>query len=261
MTRKIWKPLLILLLASLAAGTGAFILWANHAAAPGPAALAALETDGQVVVIEKDDYILFYPALCEPADPLAAAPASEDPHKIGLIFYPGGRVDYRAYAPALKQIAAQGYPVFLVPVALNLAFFDINAAAPVIRANPEIRAWVIGGHSLGGVAASIFAARTPEIVGVVYWASYPTDDTLKNAGIPTLSIYGTRDGLATPEDIQRTRALLPQNAVLVAIEGGNHAQFGDYGPQNGDNPAEIPPETQWQQIANATAAFLATLAK
>lgn len=262
MRKNFWKILLTTLSITLAVGTGGFVWWANNAAPPGPAALAALETDEQVVVIEKEDYTLFYPALCEPANPLAASTApNEDPHKIGFIFYPGGRVDYRAYAPPLKLIAAQGYPVFLVPVVLNLAFFDINAAAPVIRANPKIRAWVIGGHSLGGVAASIFAARTPEVVGVVYWASYPTDDTLKNAGIPALSIYGTRDGLAAPEDIARYKQLMPADTLFVPIEGGNHAQFGDYGPQNGDNPAEISPEAQWQQIANATAAFLAALAK
>lgn len=262
MLKKIWKPLLITLLLSLAAGAGGFAWWANDAAAPGPAALAALETDGQVVVIEKEDYILFYPAVCEPANPVAAAtPTDQDPHKIGFIFYPGGRVDYRAYAPVLKQIAAQGYPVFLVPVALNLAFFDIDAAAPVIRNNPEIRAWVVGGHSLGGVAASVFAARTPEVVGIVYWASYPTDDALKQAGLPTLSISGTRDGLATPEDIAQYKPLMPADARFVVIEGGNHAQFGDYGPQAGDNPASISPQAQWQQIADATAAFLASLAK
>ncbi|MEJ5225720.1 MAG: alpha/beta family hydrolase [Anaerolineales bacterium] len=262
MLKKIWKPLIITLLLSLAAGAGGFVWWANDAAAPGPAALSALETDGQVVVIEKEDYILFYPAVCEPANPLAAAtPADKDPHKIGFIFYPGGRVDYRAYAPVLKQIAARGYPVYLVPVALNLAFFDIDAAAPVIRDNPEIRAWVVGGHSLGGVAASVFAARTPEVVGIVYWAAYPTDDALKQADLPALSISGTRDGLATPEDIAQYKTLMPADARFVVIEGGNHAQFGDYGPQAGDNPATISPETQWQQIADATAAFLASLAK
>lgn len=262
MRKNFWKILLIILIISLSAGAGGFVWWANDAAAPGPAALAALETDGQVVVLEKENYILFYPAVCEPANPLAASPApNQDPHKIGFIFYPGGRVDYRAYAPALKMIAAQGYPVFLVPVALNLAFFDVNAAAPVIRDNPEIRAWVVGGHSLGGVAASLFAARAPQVAGIVYWAAYPADDTLKQARLPTLSIYGTRDGLAALEDIAQYKPLMPADTLFVAIEGGNHAQFGDYGPQSGDNPASIPPEAQWQQIANATAAFLATLIK
>lgn len=256
MLKKIWKRLLITLLLSLAAGAGAFVWWANDAAAPGSAALAALETDSQVVVIEKDGYTLFYPAVREPA-----TPTDQNRHKIGFIFYPGGRVDYRAYAPVLKQIAAQGYPVYLVPVALNLAFFDIDAAAPVIRDNPEIGAWVVGGHSLGGVAASIFAARTPEVDGIVYWAAYPADDTLKQAGLPTLSISGMRDGLAPPEKIAQYKPLMPANALFVAIQGGNHAQFGDYGPQSGDNPASIAPEAQWQQIADATAAFLATLAK
>jgi hypothetical protein len=40
------------------------------------------------------------------------------------------------------------------------------------------------------------------------------------------------------------------------IEGGNHAQFGSYGPQEGDKPATISPEEQWEQVAAATVEFL-----
>lgn len=59
-------------------------------------------------------------------------------------------MDYRAYAPVLKLIAEQGYFVVVVPAPLNLAFFDVNAAARVEAVYPEITNWFVGGHSLGG---------------------------------------------------------------------------------------------------------------
>lgn len=224
-----------------------FVVWALNAAPPGQAALAALVSDGQVTVTQTADYIAFQPSVLQPST--------------GLIFYPGGRVDYRAYAPVLHQIAAQGYLVVLVPVNLNLAFFEIEAGAPALRDFPKIQTWAVSGHSLGGVAASIFAANHPEIRGIAYWASYPADDMLKNSGLKTLSIYGTLDGLATSETVEKNKALMPTDAIFVPIEGGNHAQFADYGLQSGDNPAEISPEAQWLKATETMVAFLAGLAE
>jgi uracil-DNA glycosylase len=236
----------ITLLALLVLAALGFVIWAQNAAAPGEAALAALQSDARVTVTQTDAYIAFQPADLQSTT--------------GFIFYPGGRVDYRAYAPVLRQIAEQGYLVALVPVRLNLAFFDIEAGAPALRDFPEITAWAVGGHSLGGVAASIFAANQPRMSGIIYWASYPADGTLKSAGMKTLSIYATNDGLATPETVQANKSLMPENSTFVAIEGGNHAQFGDYGAQDGDLPASIPAEAQWAQISRATSDFLQLLA-
>lgn len=239
---------------------GGFILWAETPARPQSAALAALQSDSAVTVLDQGEYILFYPAACKIQRTDAKTRPPIDAHPtIGFVFYPGGRVDYRAYAPALRQIAEQGYLVALVPVRLNLAFFDIDAASPVLADFPEIEKWVVGGHSLGGVAASIFAADQPQVGGLVYWASYPADDSLKDSGLPMLSVYGTQDGLATGDSLAAARVNMPANALFVPIEGGNHAQFGDYGLQSGDNPATIPAEAQWQLAAQATVDFLKSL--
>ena len=243
-----------LLVAVVLAGAG-FLVWAETPAQPGPAALAALESDGVVYVFDKGKYILFYPAVCATQPP----GASGSPHQVGLVFYPGGRVDYRAYAPALRQIAAQGFIVALVPVRLNLAFFDVEAGALPIQELQAVKVWVVGGHSLGGVAASLFARSHPGVKGIVFWASYPADDGLKNSSLKMLSLYGTNDGLLTNAQIAEAMANLPIESHLVPIEGGNHAQFGDYGPQAGDNPASISAESQWEQAAQATATFLKTL--
>jgi pimeloyl-ACP methyl ester carboxylesterase len=154
----------------------------------------------------------------------------------GFILYPGGHVDYRSYAAPLHELAAHGYLVILVPVRLNLAFFEINAAQAPIEDHPEIEHWVVGGHSLGGVASAMFAKDNPEIAGLVFWASYPADDFFKSSDIKVVSIYGTND-MAGMEKFDETKKLLPQDTHFIVMDGGNHAQFGDYGSQPGDNPA------------------------
>lgn len=219
-----------------------FVVWANNASPASDVALQALNTDSSVRVGLESGVYTFAPAEGTPS--------------VGLIFYPGGRVDYRAYSPVLRMIAAQGYFVALVPAPLNLAFFDINAAARVQAQFPEVQAWVVGGHSLGGVAAVEYAkSHLTQIDGLVLFASYPADDALKNTDLKVLSIYGTRD-IVPVEEFDGYKALLPEDATYVVLEGGNHAQFGSYGPQAGDNEATISPEEQWEQTATATAKFL-----
>lgn len=240
------KRILLGLMAALVFGALGFVVWAETPLGPAPRALAALKSDG-VVTVSSGDYIAF-------------SPASQRMSTVGFIFYPGGRVDARSYAAPLREIAARGYLAVLVPVRLNLAFFDINAAEVVLDAYPLIEHWVIGGHSLGGVAAALFAKGHPEIDGLVFWASYPADDALKDSDLPVLSIYGTRDG-AGVEKFNESRALLPADARFVVIQGGNHAQFGDYGPQPGDNEATIPAAEQQSQIVESVAAFLASFMK
>ena len=44
---------------------------------------------------------------------------------------------------------------------------------------------------------------------------------------------------------------------VVEIEGGNHAQFGNYGPQEGDLPATISAEEQQAQTVAAISGFIA----
>ena len=243
---KLLKRILLGLLAVALLAMAGFVVWAETPLGPAPEALAALKSDSQVTVTT-GDFITF-------------APANQRPASVGFIFYPGGRVDARSYAAPLREIAAQGYLVVLVPVRLNLAFFDINAAAPVFAAHPEIQHWVIGGHSLGGVAAALFAKEHPEISGLVFWASYPADDSLKNSNLRVLSIYGTMD-MAGTAIFDEKDALMPASVQYVVMDGGNHAQFGDYGPQPGDNEATISRADQQAQVVAAVVQFLASFVK
>jgi dienelactone hydrolase len=211
-----------------------------------PEALAALETDSAVRV-ESDPWFAFWPQDRQPTS--------------GVILYPGGRVDPRAYAPAARALAEEGYLAVITPMPLNLAVFDSGAAAGVVAAYPEIKTWVVGGHSLGGtMAAGYVEANTNVIDGLALWASYPADDTLAMRNKPAvLSIYATNDGLSTTEDIAASQANLPADTHWVEIAGGNHAQFGWYGEQPGDGQATISRLQQQEQIVAATAELLEVL--
>ncbi len=242
--RSIWLIVLGVILAVLLIGLAGFVIWANNAAAPTPEALAALESDDQVVVTSNGWY--------------SFAPRGSEP-TTGLIFYPGGRVDARAYAPPAHALAAQGYFVAIPPMPLNLAVLAPDRGLEIMDAHPEIGHWVIGGHSLGGAMAGSFADKhTDTVDGVVFWAAYPPDGNslAEQNDLVVTSIYGTLDGLATPEKVLGSAPLLPPSANFVPIEGGNHAQFGYYGPQSGDNPATISQEAQQTQAIAATATLL-----
>ena len=222
----------------------AFVVWASSALPAMPEALAAMESDAAVTVTE-NDWITFSPNDVNP--------------DTGLIFYPGARVDPRAYAVPARALAEAGYYVVIVPMPLNMAIFGSDRAADVIAANPQISSWALGGHSMGGAFAASFVDTHPGAVdGLVFWAAYPPDfnDLTDQPDLHVASIYGTLDGLATVDKVLAGKPLLPPSATFVPIEGGNHAQFGSYGDQSGDNPATISREEQQAQVVAATAALL-----
>lgn len=236
-----WVLLLVPVLAS-----AAFVVWAESPSEPMLIAEAALEagvgTDG--VLVDTEPWLTFQPALQQPTT--------------GLIFYPGGRVHPRAYGPPAREIAGEGYLVVIAPMPLNLAVLAPDRAQAVIAAFPMVTHWVIGGHSLGGAMAARFVHRNPAAVdALVLWASYPAaSDDLSDRDVPVTTIYSTRDGLATTQEILASQPLLPLHTRWVRIEGGNHAQFGWYGPQKGDNQATISRHEQQRQVTAATIALL-----
>ena len=244
--RKGLRIALLILGVLVGAAVAGFVLWGSNPLPPMAEAEAALVSDAQMTV-QTGRWLVFQPVGAQP--------------ETGLIFYPGGRVDARAYAPAARAIAQKGFLVVIVPMPLNLAVLNPGAAAKVIAAYPEIRHWAVGGHSLGGSMAANFIKNHPGVVeGLALWASYPaSSDDLSTADLHVVSIYGSRDGLATGEKIAASKALLPVGTTWVAIEGGDHAQFGWYGDQPGDNPAAISRQEQQDQIIRATTALLESL--
>ena len=164
--------------------------------------------------------------------------APEDP-AAGFIFYPGGKVEHTAYAPLLLGLAEENILCVLVKMPLNLAVLDMNAAEGIQEQFPEIESWYIGGHSLGGSMAASYASKKEEALdGLILLAAYSTAD-LTATDLKVLLIRGDGDGVLNSEKYARCIANLPEDSFELVITGGNHAQFGSYGPQEGDGEATI----------------------
>ena len=162
-----------------------------------------------------------------------------------LIFYPGAKVEETAYAPLLHRLAEQGMDVCLVRMPFRLAVFGANQADQVMKQHSYER-WYIGGHSLGGaMAASYAAAHSSQLSGVIMLAAYPTKAL--NDSVQAWIIYGSEDGVLNRTRLEESSKYLPDGSEIYVIEGGNHAQFGDYGRQAGDGDAAISSEEQQQK--------------
>lgn len=172
--------------------------------------------------------------------------------KTGLIFYPGGKVEAKSYEPILSNLAEKGICVVLIDMPFNLAVFDSNAADGVIDKFNNIQNWYIGGHSLGGAMAASYAANNQDkLEGLILLAAYPT----KEINIPVLSIYGSEDGVLNKEKYSDS-IKNANNLSEIVIDGGNHAQFGNYGEQEGDNSAKISNQKQWNKTVNEILNFI-----
>lgn len=197
-----------------------------------PEALAALEGTADVTVTKTDYGYLFDGA------------GKEDI----LIFYPGARVDEKAYAPLLSSLAAAGCDAALVKMPFHMAFFGMNKAQAVPVS--DYTNVYIGGHSLGGAMAAYYAASHEELSGVVLCAAYAT----KPLATDVLCIAGSEDGVLNWDrhDIGMELAEL----IEIVIPLGNHAQFGNYGFQKGDNAAAIDWRSQQAQTVEAIMNFI-----
>lgn len=183
---------------------------------------------------------------------------SKNNNQVGIVLYPGAKVEPEAYSYFAKQLAKQGYLVAIPNVNFNFALFDSNKAQEIINTHSSIQKWVVGGHSLGGVTASKFAYNHPkEIDGVFFLGSYPDEGTdFSNKNLPILSIYGEKDGLSTVEKIEDTKHLLSQKTTMHEIKGGNHGQFGIYGAQKGDSKPSISVKKQQDEMVSVTSTWL-----
>lgn len=226
------KTILISVAVLLALCVGASAIYLNIHYSAGEAAVQAMQ-GGDGVSVTETDGAFFFDGKGEDA---------------ALVFYPGGKVDSEAYAPLMKKLAAGGVDCFLLKLPFRLAVLDRNAADRVVSAH-HYRCWLTGGHSLGGVAAASYGdSHADKISGVVLLASYPSGKMSGNAP-PVLSVYGTRDGVMKMDKFREAQPNLPKFSVTEQISGGNHAGFGDYGAQDGDNEATLPADKQQEQTA------------
>jgi hypothetical protein len=174
----------------------------------------------------------------------------------GFIFYPGGKVEHRAYEPLLSELAREGILCVLIKMPFNLAVFDINAADGIRESFPEITRWYIGGHSLGSsMAASYLEKHADEFSGLVLLGSYSTAD-LSDSALRALCIHGSEDGVMNREKHDGYFANLPKGTLDIEIPGGCHAYFGMYGEQSGDGVATITAEEQIVITADYIESFI-----
>ena len=203
-------------------GTGIIYITDDYDASPSAAALLT-EDIPAVTVTQQTGRIIFRPEQI----------------RAGLIFYPGGKVDYIAYAPLMAKLAARGFLCVLLKMPLQLAFLNTDAADSVYADFPETEHWYLAGHSLGGAAAALYAKdHTEQLDGLILLASYSTAD-LRESGLKVLSIYGSDDGVLNRDAYNKNRSNLPENTAEIVIPHGNHASFGDYGPQKGDGASVL----------------------
>ena len=111
---KIVKITLISIGVVIILGIIGVISWELNPLGPASDALAAMKSNTNVTVHDKGNFIAFTPTQIK--------------LKTGFIFYPGGHVDYRSYAPIAQEIARRGYMVSIVRMPLSLAVFGINTA-------------------------------------------------------------------------------------------------------------------------------------
>jgi pimeloyl-ACP methyl ester carboxylesterase len=233
--------------------------------APLPQALDALTSNRavDVSIVEVDSWDGTIPAPADDNIYYSFMPKKTVP-TVGFILLPGGNCDPRSYAPAARDIAARGFLTVIIPVPKCIAIPGYERADRIISDYGKIKKWAIGGHSVGGVAAAMYGKASTAVSGVVIWASFVNAELrLDDTALKVLSVTGSLDGRATPEQVRENAVYLPADTVFVEIEGGNHTQFGWIDPSpyphpylEQDNSATITIEEQQKQVVQATTDFL-----
>ena len=227
--RKKWLVAVGIVLLILAILAGAFFWYVSDYYRAEDVALAVMAQDNSITV--QDNLTILSPTY---------------PTDTAIIFYPGAKVEAEAYLPLLDQIRQIGVTCILVHMPFHMAIFDADAAEEVIAQFPEIQHWYMAGHSMGGAMASKFATDHPDqvdgliLMGAYIYGDYPDEKAL--------TIYGSLN--------QSVEDHIDYTENIVEIEGGNHAQFGNYGPQKGDPPATISAQEQQAQAVAAIEEFL-----
>ena len=169
------------------------------------------------------------------------------PGDSALIFYPGAKVEYFSYLPILEKITkSTGITCILVKMPFNMAIFGTNAADNIMGQFPDVKNWYISGHSMGGAMASDFASKHQDkvkgliLLGAYVYGNYPAEKAL--------TVYGSFNTSVAQK--------ITYTDNIVVIEGGNHAQFGNYGKQKGDHDATISSEEQQDIAVEAIKEFL-----
>ncbi len=227
--RKLLNAVLLLIAGLVVICVGAFFIYASIYYKADESAVAIYQN---ATNIQKEDNLLIL--------------STNEPSDTGLIFYPGAKVEAIAYLPILEQLCQKGITCVLVKMPFNMAIFNTNAADGVEELLPSVKNWYIGGHSMGGaMASSYMASHMDSMNGLILLGAYIYKEVPPSKA---LTIYGTFNA--------NLEAYINYTDNIVIIEGGNHAQFGNYGKQKGDPEATISAAEQQKQAVDAIADFM-----
>lgn len=187
------------------------------------------QSDNTVQIIDERDYIFY------------DGPGKDK----AMIFYPGAKVDEKAYEALLYETAEEGIDCFLVKMPFHIAFFGKNRADEIIE-NYSYKEWIMAGHSLGGaMASSYLKGHEDKFSGMIFLASFASSEISDDSNLDVLSVYGSEDKVLKRGSYEAAKKWCPQGSFTEKIiEGGNHSGFAYYGPQSGDGEATISKQEQ-----------------
>lgn len=220
-----------------------FTIWLVYSYQSKGVSDSLLKSDNSISVKNNDDYFLFEP--------------KQNFDKV-LIFYPGAMVDPKAYVPLCRKISENGIKVYLIKMPWRLASRGYEIPKQLDLFADKTKTYILAGHSQGAKMAAQFVKENLGLIDklILIGTTHPRDISLADSTIPILKIYGSDDGVADEYTIFKNKSKLPSTAKFVKIEGANHAQFGYYGFQFGDNSATISREKQQNETFKIIIEFL-----
>ena len=220
-----------------------FTIWLVYSYQSKGVSDSLLKSDAKISVKDNENYFLFEP--------------KQKFDKI-FIFYPGAMVDPKAYVPLCRKISENGIKVYLIKMPWRLASKGYEIPKQLKLFADKTKTYILAGHSQGGKMAAQFVQENPTLIDklILVGTTHPRDISLAGSTIPILKIYGSDDGVADEKTIFQNKSKLPATAKFVKIEGANHAQFGYYGFQFGDNSARISREKQQDETLKCILDFV-----
>lgn len=232
-----WKTVLFTILFGILALVILFCIYMNIYYPAGETAKLALQGNDSVTVQKIDSGYYF---------------DGPDTSK-AMVFYPGAKVQTEAYAPLMLKFAEEGIDCFLADMPFRFALLAPDTADKFINSY-KYDTWILSGHSMGGIVITNYAKKHMESTdGILLLASYPSADI--DDSIRLCSLYGSEDGCLNRDAYAQSQKYWPEDAKEVILEGGNHAQFADYGAQKGDGQATVSKEEQWAATAGIVTDF------
>jgi len=147
---------------------------------------------------------------------------------------------------SIEPLTHEGFEIFIMKMPFNLAILNTDAIEKLeIDTSNDVPTY-LSGHSLGGASAALYLAKEPDTVdGLVFLAAYAAKGSdLSAVDFPVVSITASNDGILDWVTFETNQSLLPEDTTYNEIEGGNHANFGSYGQQDGDGENTISREEQ-----------------